>query len=125
MNTFELICLLSLVVDILLLFAFYYLYRKINVISPQKIDLLIKTIQETKILTDELQKILDKKLQLSKEIKQYLSPKQQNNNSIIDNKTKVIQLYKKGLDIQDISRHTNLTQGEVELILSIATQFKN
>ena len=122
MDIFELICLLTLIADILLFCAVFYLYKKLSFISSEKIDLLIKNIDETKKLTEDLQKIVEEKSKITKEVQECLRVNHVNKNNIKENKNKVIQLHKKGLSIQEISNNTGLTQGEVELILSIATQ---
>ncbi len=128
MNTSNLI-ILQLFLDIVLIGLFLLVYVKIRGLSPQRIESFLKALKESKELTEKLNKLIEEKRILVKELEAVLKPNTQNNQSLKDSgltlqeeqfiHSKVISLWKKGKSNQEISKETGLSLGEVEIIISL------
>ena len=109
---------ISLLIDALLLILVFTLYRKIQVLNPKKVDFLINELNEIKGLYEKLEGILKERVEITKSISE-MEIEGKDGDSV-SMKTKVLDLYEKGFQVPDIATMTSLTQGEVELILSIS-----
>ena len=118
MNNFEVIAIISLGLDILLLILFLFLLYRIKSIDTKNIDTIITKISEIQKLTKELQELLDEKARLTDELKKTIKLKGKEGVST-GTKEIVLKLHQKGLTPAEIAQQTNLTMGEIELILSL------
>ncbi len=114
---------ISILVDIILLILIITLYRKIHILTPKKVDFLINELNEIKGLYGKLEDILKERVEVTKSIsKKELEEERRDPETV---KYKVLDLYKKGLEISDIATITSLSQGEIELLLAISNPSKN
>ncbi len=114
---------ISILVDIILLILIITLYRKIQVLTPKKVDFLINELNEIKGLYGKLEDILKERVEVTKSISEKEPEKERRDSDTI--KDKVLDLYKKGLEISEIATVTSLSQGEIELLLAISNSSKN
>ena len=104
-TTFVLFFILLFIDFIIILFIFL-LYIKIQKILNLPWDEIGERIDRAKELVEKLEKLTTKKTVLGKNV---------DNKNL---KERVIELHNKGLSIKEIAKKLDLTEGEVELIIS-------
>jgi len=94
-------------IDFVIIFFIFLLYIKIQKVLNLPWDEIVERIDRTKALVETLEKLATKKSILERDV---------DNKKL---KETVIELYNKGLNTKEIAKKLNLTQGEVELIISV------
>ena len=112
----------SILIDAILMVLIISLYRKIQILTPKKVDFLINELNQIKALYEKLEEILKERVEITKNISEREIEKPKTDSGT--QKAMVLDLYKKGLEVSDIAAVTSLTQGEVELILAISNPSK-
>jgi len=95
-----------LFIDFIIILFIFLLYIKIQKILNLPWNEIGERIDRAKELVEKLEKLTIKKAGLEKNV---------DNKNL---KERVIELYNKGLNIKEIAKKLNLTEGEVELIIS-------
>jgi len=95
-----------LFIDFIIILFIFLLYTKIQKILNLPWDEIVERIDRAKELVEKLEKLTTKKTVLGKNV---------DNKNL---KERVIELHNKGLSIKEIAKKLDLTEGEVELIIS-------
>jgi len=121
--------LIQLLLDIILIVLFLSVYIKLKTLTPQKIESFLRALKESQELTEKLNRLIEEKKVLVKELEAVLKPDIKNNNPKKSNNptiqeeqithSKVISLWKKGKTNKEIAKATGLTLGEIEVIISL------
>ena len=93
-------------IDFIIILFIFLLYIKIQKILNLPWDEIEERIDRAKELVEKLEKLTTKKTVLGKNV---------DNKNL---KERVIELHNKGLSIKEIAKKLDLTEGEVELIIS-------
>jgi len=126
-NSTQLI-ILQLVLDVILIILFILVYVRLKSIKPKKIEAFLNALKESEELTKRLNRLIEEKKFLVNELEEILTQKKNNKNSEKLNvniqadqllRAKVISLWKKGKNNQEISKETGLSLGEIELIIAL------
>ncbi len=118
MENMQLLVIVSICCDLLLFVLMGWLFFKVRQLGPKRLELLISQLRESQELVERLEKIVEEKARLSKELESRLVQGQGKHTSQMQ-RDKVLDLHNKGLDAVQIAEMAGLTTGEVELILSI------
>ncbi len=118
MENMQLLVIVSICCDLLLFVLMGWLFFKVRQLGPKRLELLISQLRESQELVERLEKIVEEKARLSKELESRLVQGQDKHTSQMQ-RDKVLDLHNKGLDAVQIAEMAGLTTGEVELILSI------
>ena len=138
----------QILLDLLLLFIIFFLYRRLKTLDVRKIEDILDVLKKSEKLSQELEKNLKKNEALTvslsgalnrklsdKDLKKEYSPSNKGTSAVyreapvrpLDSANKkdilhnqVIALWKIGKNLQEIADATGLTQGEVEIIISLA-----
>ncbi len=116
---------LQLFLDAILFSLLFLIYRRIKALDPERSGHILNALKEGERLCQVLEKNLEEKAALVKELKGYLDIQDQGANRNPDNpeadtRSEALKLHMQGLDIKEISRRTGLSQGEVEVVISLA-----
>ncbi len=117
---------LQLFLDIVLLSLLLLIYRRLKALDPKRTGNILDALKEGERLCQVLEKNLEEKTRLVRQLQGCLNAgtegdsKMEDKASWTDPREKALDLYKKGLDIKDISMRTGLAQGEIEVIISLA-----
>ncbi|MDA8161749.1 MAG: hypothetical protein M0022_02425 [Desulfobacteraceae bacterium] len=143
----------QILMDLILLFIIFFLYRRLKALDTQKIENILAVLKKSEKMSQELEKNLKKNEELTvslygvlnknpagRDLKKGVSPHDKGPDASRDktpvggldpakNKDmlhdQVIALWKIGKNISEIASATGLTQGEVEIIISIAKTANN
>ncbi len=118
MENMQLLVIVSICCDLLLFVLMGWLFFKVRQLGPKRLELLISQLRESQKLVERLEKIVEEKARLSRELESRLVQGHGGHSSRMQ-RDKVLDLHNKGLDAPQIAEMTGLTTGEVELILSI------
>ena len=118
MENMQLLVIVSICCDLLLFVLIGWLFFKVRQLGPKRLELLISQLRESQELVERLEKIVEEKARLSRELESRLVQGQGKHLSQMQ-RDKVLDLHNKGLDAAQIAEMAGLTTGEVELILAI------
>ncbi|OCC16083.1 hypothetical protein DBT_0545 [Dissulfuribacter thermophilus] len=99
--------LFQIIIDLILIVAFWAIYRRLTFLDPKKIERLIKILKESQELTTRLQEEISA---TSKAKVKKTAP--------IDVYTEIKRLSSMGKSVEEIADRLGLTQTEVELALA-------
>jgi len=116
----QLLVIVAICCDLLLFVLMGWLFFKLRQLGPKRLELLISQLKESQELVERLEKIVEERARLSKELEARLVQGQGRNTSRMQ-RDKVLDLHNKGFDAVQIAEMAGLTTGEVELILSISS----
>ncbi len=118
MENMQLLVIVSICCDLLLFVLMGWLFFKVRQLGPKRLELLISQLRESQELVEKLEKIVEEKARLSRELESRLVQGHGRHLSRMQ-RDKVLDLHNRGLDAAQIAEMAGLTTGEVELILSI------
>ena len=119
MENLQLLVIVSICCDLLLFVLLGWLFFKVRKLGPGRLELLISQLKESQELVKRLEKIVEEKARLSRELESRLLQSPEDENTFRLNREKVLALHEKGLQAAQIAEISGLTTGEVEFILSI------
>ena len=118
MENMQLLVIVSICCDLLLFVLMGWLFFKVRQLGPKRLELLISQLRESQELVERLEKIVEEKARLSRELESRLVQGHGRHLSRMQ-RDKVLDLHNRGLDAAQIAEMAGLTTGEVELILAI------